>query len=398
MKTSINSFSVCKAITFLAILLGSVSVQAQGIAVTGVGPVNRSMGGAGTAAPLDAIGALHWNPGSISGLPSNEVSFGMELLLADIGLSSNLGVDVSSEAGVSPIPSIGWVHHMDDSPMSIGLGIYGIGGFKNNQPANALFGPPTGGLGPGFASAEILQIAPTLSFALSDYLSVGFAPTITTATLILDPLGPSVVTPAPTPGQGNRMHWGGGFQVGVYYIGENNVHVGFTYKSTQWIEDFRFFTPGGTVTFDLDYPAILSLGLAYTGIENWTFAADARYFNYENTDGFAQLGWSNIFAGAIGAQRRVNDRLHLRFGYNFNQNPISAGDVTANILSPLIQEQNVATGASYRFARNVDLNLAYVYLVKNSLTGPGTPPLPPGSTLTHQLEAHSLIMGVTVRY
>ncbi len=370
----------------------------QGISLTGAGPVNRSMAGAGTAAPLDAIGALHWNPGSISALPTNELSFGMELLLADIDFSTNVGGipnKQSGEAGVAPIPSIGWVHHLEDSPMTIGLGLYGVAGFRNNMPA----GPALASLGitgPAFADAEIMQIAPTLSYAISDQLSVGVSPTVTVQKVQLMPLGPSVVSPAPNPGQGNRTHWGGGIQVGMYYITDRCIHLGLTVKSPQWFEDMRFFTPTGVVKFDLDYPLIISLGAAYSGIQDWTFAVDVRYFDYDNTAGYSEFGWSNVFAGAIAAQYRVNDRWYVRGGYNFNQNPLHASDVALNVIDPLIQEQNIAAGLSYRFASNVDINLAYVYLIDNSLTGPS--PTGPTDTITHEVGAHSGVLGVTVRY
>ena len=59
-----------------------VRLRAQGIALSGVGPVNRSMGGAATAAPIDAAGALMWNPASISGLCIRS-RFGHGTLVAD---------------------------------------------------------------------------------------------------------------------------------------------------------------------------------------------------------------------------------------------------------------------------------------------------------------------------
>ena len=381
-------------LAFIVLLMMSKATFGQGITVTGVGPVNRSMGGAGTAAPLDAMGALNWNPGSISALPSNESSFGVELLWPSIELSSNLGVDISSQGGIATVPSIGWVHHLEDSRATIGLGVYAVGGFKNNLPANPLLGGSS-----GFASAEILQIAPTLSYALTDFLAIGIAPTVTTASVIFDPLGPSVITPTPTPGQGNRTHWGGGVQAGIYYIGANDIHLGFTYKTKQWIEDLQFLTPGGTVVFDLDYPPIVSFGFGYSGIDNWTIAMDARYFDYANTDGFSALGWRSTFAGAVGFQYQFSNRLDIRFGYNYNQSPIRAGAVAANIISPLIQEHNASFGTSFRFTDNVDFNFAYVYLFENNETGPlPTPPFPPGATANHKLTAQSLIMGVKVRY
>ena len=390
---------VC-TVLILTALSPSSRLHAQGIALTGVGPVNRSFGGAGTAAPLDAIGALHWNPGSISALPCNEIGFGTELLSASIRLSSDFGAgsgSTNSDAGWAVIPSIGWVHHLDGTPMTIGLGVYGIAGFKNNMPfdaANPVLSNagPFAGIGPAFGSAEILQIAPTLSYQLTDRLSVGLSPTITTETVILDPLGPPI-TATTTNAQGNRMHWGGGFQVGAYYRSEYGINAGATFKSKQWIETLDFQTAGGRVTFNLDYPAIVSLGLSYTGMENWTFAIDGRYFDYEHTDGYRELGWRSVFAGAVGVQYRATDRLSARFGCNFNQDPIQSGAVATNLISPLIQDLNFSTGATYMFTNQVALNAAYVYLVNNSVTGQ----LGPG-TISNEISAHSLLAGVSVKY
>ncbi|MGI9473409.1 MAG: OmpP1/FadL family transporter, partial [Rubripirellula sp.] len=353
--------------------------------------------GAGTAAPLEAIGALHWNPGSISALGSSELAFGIELLDVNVELASTVGGVTSrtrGDAGVSPVPTIGWVHHIEDTPYTIGLGVNAVAGFNNNLPTD-----PTNVLlanGPAFASAEFLQISPTLSCQISDRLSIGVAPTITTATLTLNPLGPSVIDPTQTPGSGNRMHWGGGFQIGAFYQASDSCAVGFTYKSPQWFEAFNFFVPGGTVQWDLDYPMILSLGTSFTGLEKWTLAADVRYLDFANTDGFSDLGFSSVFSLALGAQYQVCSRVSLRGGYNVNANPIHDDDVLTNIFTPLIQNQNVAVGGTVRLKCNVDINAAYVYLVENTVTGPL--PIGPTDTLSNTLSAHSAILGVSVRY
>ncbi len=372
----------------------------QAVSVTGVGPVNRAMGGAGTAAPLDAIGALHWNPASISGLSQSELSFGVELINVDIDLTTTiagLGTNTTNgDGGFTPIPTVGWVHKVEDTPLTIGLGVMAVAGFKNNMPMDAANLPLASG--PAYADAEFLQLVPTVSYSISDRLSIGFAPTVMLGSVTLNPIGPSIFAPGPetTPGTGNRVHWGGGFQIGAYYIANDAWHFGFTYKSKQWFETFHFHTPSGTFLLDLDYPMILSLGTAFTGLEDWTIAADARYFGYGDADGFETLGFSNVFAFAIGAQKRVSERLHLRAGYNVNANPLHKDDAFTNIITPLIQEQNVAMGGSWRLGRNIDLNAAYVYLVESKLTGPF--PTGPADTVSHRIEGHSGLMGVTVRY
>lgn len=373
----------------------------QGMSVTGVGPVNRAMGGAGTAAPLDAIGALHWNPASISYLEKSEVSFGMEGLLADVSLTSDvagLGThSTSGEAGVSIVPAVGWVDHLEGTNLTIGMGVYGVAGFRNNMPADP--NNPLLANGPVFADTEMMQIVPTISYRINDNWSIGIAPTLSAARMMFDPLGPSAVTPSATPGSGNRVHWGGGVQGGIYYASPNCWRAGFTIKSPQWFEEFRFFTPSGVVGFDLDYPMILSGGVAYYGFERWVFAADVRYFDFANTRGFDTLQWDSVFSMAVGAQYRLSELWTLRAGYNFNENPISSNAAFANVSTPLIQQHNISTGVGCMLTDGVELNLAYVYLVNNSLTGPlPSPPFSPGDTLTHEISAHSLVLGLRINY
>lgn len=391
-----------------AITLCCGTAWGQGGIVTGVGTVNRGMAGAGTAAPLDAIGALHWNPASITALPSSEVSFGLELLLPDIETTSTLGGvsgRTSSESGVAPIPAIGWVHHLENRPVSIGLGMYGVAGFRFNQRqdlTNPILNPNVNpfGLGPAFAEADVLQIVPTVAVALSDKLSIGFAPTITLAQVNFDPL---IFVPPGTPfppGSGSRFHWGGGAQVGVYYITDSCWHLGLTVKSPQWFEPLRYNTViAGTpavAKLKLDYPMIVSLGTAYSGFENWVLAFDARYFNFGDTDGLRELGWSDVFSFAAGAQYRLTECIYLRAGYCFNQNPIGDNDAFVNVITPLIQQHNVAVGGSYRLSNKVDLNVAYVHMFESAVSGPI--PGVPGSSVGNRIIADSLVFGVTVKY
>src|SRR5271165_2915472 len=116
-------------LTAAAALVLARGVNAQGIELDGVGPINRAMGGAATAAPIDSMGAILWNPASISGLPCSELAIGLELLLPSERLSSSiapgalgggfppiaLGGSTGGEPGVSPIPSMAWVYKCDDS-------------------------------------------------------------------------------------------------------------------------------------------------------------------------------------------------------------------------------------------------------------------------------------------
>lgn len=77
----------------LVTLAASDRVSAQyGPLLTGSGPVNRSMGGVATAAPLSPSGAVYWNPATLTGFDRSQADFGLEYLLLDTRLASQYPV------------------------------------------------------------------------------------------------------------------------------------------------------------------------------------------------------------------------------------------------------------------------------------------------------------------
>ena len=426
----------------------AAEVYAQGIALDGAGPINRAMGGAATAAPIDSIGAILWNPATISGLPNSEIAFGLELLLPTENLSSSIaqgalgpgvppvdiGGSTGGEPGAVPIPSMAWVHKSDCSRWAYGIGIFGIAGYCVNYPAdlnNPVLVPQNnqpggvGGLGHVYADAQYFQIVPTISYQLTDRLSIGVAPTITLARLMVTPL--SFAAPDDGDGSGvarypsggaTRYSWGGGFQTGIYFVANCQWQYGFSFKSPQWFEPFRYNTtteaglPRQEKVY-VNYPMILSLGTAYTGFDRWLLACDVRYFDYHNTDGFGKsagynatgaltsLGWKSVVSLHLGAQYQATQRLKLRFGYEYNSNPIGSDTAFFNVASPLIIQHIASTGLTYSITNQLSISLTYLHGFENSVTGPMNLPgvgALAGTSVTSKISADALAAGVTMRY
>ena len=433
------------AVLCLGALVAALSTReaiAQGIALPAAGAVNQSMGGAAVAAPVDAMGALYWNPASISGLPCSEMSFGLGLLLPTTDVSSSLapgslgpgfppiGLQGSnrSNAGVSVLPTAAYVQKIEDSDLTFGIGMFGIGGFSTNYPASAtnpvLMAPPPHGLGLGhvYAQLEILQVVPTVAYQLTDQLSIGVSPTVDIARLSVDPAFLSAPDDAnldgfPTypSGTATSYTWGLGVHVGLFYK-VPNWNLGFSLKSPQWFDDFRANSSDEigqprTVKSEFDFPMIASLGVAYTGFERWLIASDFRYYDYRNTDGFRTaafngdgsvtgLGWKNIFGMATGVQYQATDCWFLRMGYAYNQNPVSNENAFFNIASPLITQHVLSVGTSYRYNRNCMVSVSYSHAFRNSVTGPIETPAGaiPGSSVTDSTSADLLFTDVSVRF
>jgi long-chain fatty acid transport protein len=413
----------------LTVLAGVAPARAQqGMVVSGAGPINRSMGGASTAAPLDSIGALYWNPATTSGLAGSELAFGVELLFPQARLSSALPIGVAgstiSDAGVYVLPSVGMVYQPEDSRCTFGLGLFAPEGFAVNYPGSAtnplLTAPPPNGIGFGPINVvyQVFQIAPTVAFQLTDRLSIGFGPTLDLASLRADP---ALITSPNANGaypQGNHSNvaWGAGFQVGLYYVTENGWHFGTSLKSPQWFDAFEFHSTDALgqprdFHFGVNNPLIWSIGGAYSGFERWTLATDMRFIDYRDTRGFSQtgfdatgalrgLGWDNVFVLALGAQYQLTEPLSLRMGYTFNTNPISSAVASFNLASPLIVQHTLAVGASYSLNRCLSLSAAYVHSFENSVQGTIISPFGPipGSSVQSDAWADSFIFGGTVKF
>lgn len=412
----------------VAILLSTAlsgSVWAQGYVLPSVGPVNGSMAGAGTAAPLDAVGSVYWNPASILAV-GNRVDIAGEAINVRAETQTTAGPFSgrnSSDSGVFALPATAAIYAPEDADWAVGIGLNGIGGFLTNYPASLtdpMFAPPPFGNGAVYSRLAVMQIAPTLALQLTENLSVGVAPTISAAELQADPFplnGPNANFTYPA-GTHGRARWGGGVQAGVFYQAPADVALGFSVKSPQWFEPFEYnaMDAGGVprkLQTDYEFPMIVSGGVSWTGIERLVLAADLRYVDYASTSlfgdpaGFAPngavtgLGWESIFVAAFGGQYSLTDRLDVRAGYSISENPIPDSVIAFNTQAPAIHQHILALGSSLRLTDAVALNIAWQHLFANQATGPLYAPgigAVPGTALRVEESVDAVIAGLSFVY
>ena len=430
----------------LAWMATSGSAHAQfGVVLSGAGPVNRSMGGASTAAPLDAMGALFWNPATLSGLKDSELDVGAEVLFAHPNVSSSVapnafgpgfpsgamsGSTNSDSAGVL-LPNVGLSQRLsEDSPLTIGLGLLTAGGFSTNFPASAtnpvLSPQPPHGFGVGNVSAdlEVFQIVPAASLQVTQNFSIGVAPILDLASLHISPL---IVVPPdnaagsgfasyPTDGSHSPYAAGGGVEAGAFLTLDGGWQFGASIKSPQWFEKIRFNDTNQlglprSDRVDFQFPLIASLGVAYTGIEKLLIASDFRYIDYRdaslfggtgyNSSGAVQgAGWDSIFVVSVGAQYQLTDALSLRVGYDYNTNPQSGSVAFFNVAAPTIIQNTASFGLSWKMNEHLVTSLAYVHGFENSIEGPFRLPVGaiPGTSVTNTVSADGVSLGLSVHY
>lgn len=402
----------------------ATSSQAQGIIIPGGGAIHRAMGGVSTAAPVDAIGAVYWNPAAPSRLAGNEIGVGGEMIYPTIDVTSNVpgGLEgrTRSDSGLGMISDVGLVYHVnEDVTASMGL-LTTAGGGVNfpGDPSNPVLAPigPNGQfvLGPQYSSMTIVQVMPALSVNLTENLVIGVGPTISAALVSFSPAffgGPNDANgdglSSFPDGSGTRPYWGGGFRVGAVCHLTQDLDFGFAYNSRTWFETWKFYAKDEvgvpqTLTLDANLPATFSWGLAYSGLERWLLATDLRYLDYEDADLFGQsiadsgLNWSSVFAAAFGARYQWSDRLALMGGYIYNDNPVPTVGTLFNVQAPAVMQHSLSVGASADLTESIILSMAYVHAFRNTVSG--EPLQAVGAGLTLGAEADSVVVGINIRF
>ena len=418
----------------LILLLAGRYALGQGIIVPTAGPINSAMAGASTAAPVD-FGASYWNPAIISALEEPEFLLGSALAFPSIHLDSAIPADSigdvlpttnrfgesRSNGGVAPGLATGFSFKLnDDSPVTLGLGVFGLVGGGVNFPGSfqtpiltPRLPPKYFGFGPIYANVSLLSIAPMASLQLSERLAVGGGPIITGGT---GAFSPAFFAPGPKDAYGistfpaatnTRPDWGAGFQIGLFYELADDWNLGFSYKSPVWQEkwDYNASTPRQIprqIGIQAGIPEIISWGVAYKGFARTLIDVDLRYIDYANTPLFGTkvvdggLGWQSVFAVALGVQYKATDRLSLMGGYLYNTNPVRSEATLFNVQAPGIITNTLSFGASFNITEDITTTLAWVHGFRNS--SEGSILQLPGSSIRLDAQIDTIWMGFNVRF
>lgn len=379
---------------FLYVLF-SVSAMAQsGHIMQGAGSINMSMGGASTGQPLDISGALQWNPASISAFDGTIISLDIGLFSSSPRLFSTVPeFDTSGQPtgnffsgmteddrGLSPMPALGVVWSNANSKHTFGASAFGISGFGVTFPesmTNPINMPQSmGGFGRIESDYSLLQIGFTWAYELNEHFSIGVEPTFNYATLELMPNPTANPNQAGYPSTNKATATGFGGQIGLFYDSNSGFKAGLSYKTTQSFNDFEFentYLDNSTSTneFNMDYPAIYSIGLGYSK-SDFDIALDYRVVDYENTDGFSTTGWTptasvsgfgweNISIISAGIQYKGINKLPLRVGYTYSSNPINEDVTFYNIPATAIIKNAFQFGVTYEVNDRFNLNALYHY-------------------------------------
>ncbi len=438
----------------LSFLFLSALVYGQaGHIMQGVGAVNMSMGGASTAQPLDISGALQWNPAAISTFDNKIIDFNIGAFFSSPELSSSLPAGMlgagapavsgitKDDRGVSPMPAFAMVWGNEESKHTFGVSAFGISGFgvtfpeESNNPMSPTFNPiensnpinyPQAAMGFGHLESDymLLQVGFTWAYEISETFSIGVEPTFNYAALELAPNPTASPNAAGYPVSEKASALGFGAQLGMFYNSPSGIKLGASYKTAQSFSDFEFKNTHldnstSENAFNMDYPAILSLGAGYSK-GDFDLALDYRMVDYENTDGFAEkgwtqtgsvagFGWKNINIVSVGLQYKGIEKLPLRVGYTFSSNPIDEELAFYSTTATAVIANAFQFGFSYPLTDNLMLNGVYHYgasdgktegQMLNPLMASATNPYGamPGTNVGYEMTTSMIQFGVTYNF
>ena len=389
------------ALTPLCLLLATTAAQAtNGYFAHGYGIKAKGMAGASTALAQDSMGGAT-NPAAMVWV-GNRVDVGADVFMpkrdavrSGAGFPTlNGGVESGREAFL--IPEFGYNRAMGD--MSFGVTVYGNGGMNTSYPQGNFNcgGPPANMLcGGGQLGVDLMQliIAPTLAYKLNAQHAVGVSVLLGYQRFKAYGLqafdnapGFPPFTSAPGSVTNNDYDSSTGVGVRLGYQGRlsDAVTIGASYAPKMKMGKFDKYRGLFAGAGGFDIPSHYNIGIAFMATPAVTLALDFGRINYSDVPSVGNpssmpaplgaangpgFGWKDIDVFKLGVAWKMSNALTLRAGYNKGDNPISAPDVTFNILAPGVMKQHYTTGFTYALDKDSEVSGALMIAPRQSVTG-----------------------------
>jgi len=364
----------------VAALMAPVAMATNGTNLIGVGPISRSMGGVGVAAPQDAISAIFANPAAMCFgpyCPGSQADFAGTYFNPTVsgkithdGTFAPAGTSTAdSQMNASVVPAVAVVSPINDK-WRFGIGAYGVSGmgvdYKGQDPNFQNL----------YTKLEVMKFAPNVAFLVNPNFSLGLSVSVDYQNLDL--------------GDGSAHDYAIGAQLGALYnLGMFNFGLSYTTPQGVTHKNISDFpegfppTPDGTYDdLELEAPQSLAFGVSAAPGSAWLVEFDVKWHNWADATGYKDFDWEDQWVYALGVQFMATEDLALRAGYNYSKNPVKehqgwnpTGTTNVQGLSvsnlayenlrtigfPAIVEQHMTLGLGYSLSEAVILNLSYMH-------------------------------------
>lgn len=426
-----------KNLTFKTTLAISAAIASPQLLANGFALNEQSISGMGTgfagrASSADDASTVFGNPAGMSRLKRQQVTAGIAVIDSKSEISNANGNRPGTNDG-DMVPSrtvpMGFYVQPLDEKWAFGLGVYSPFGLNTDYESTFQ--------GRNFGSQSQIKVVtfqPTVSYAFSDRLSIGFGPTINRITSTLD----SAYTTAFSPNNDGRVQIKGddigyGYNFGVLAQATDTTRVGLTYHSkvSYQLTGHTSVTPGaGTpspvlvagryaASFKIQTPESWDLSLTQQLNQAWTLYAGSTWtrwsrmksitVNNANVKGGAlapdafttiteEQNWRDTWTYAVGTSYQMNKQWVLRAGLTYDQSPGNGIDRTPRI--PTGDRTILSLGAGWSPIKDLTIDVAYFYRKEEKVSVNNANEFPLGQRYSadYKNSANGLALGATYRF
>ena len=393
----------------------------NGMNMIGYSVRSSAMGGADVAVDADCSGSS-CNPATQGKLSASSLSVGLSALMPQLSLQGP-GNDVDGEDQMFALPYLSYVHHLDDSPWTVGINLYAQGGMGVDfREVETFFGTTD-----SFDSqVSYMRMSGTASYQLSDKFAVG-AGVMVGYTDIQFSFFPNTYSVGRDNQPGTMddfmgvdarglRDYGMAGRLGLQYRLTDSINLGFQYTSEAALDP-----NGGSLVLnfgstdvrydaemkDFAWPRELEFGIAARVTPQLLVATDVKWLNWSSAMNIVRLqasnpdipvvlrnpelqfdmNWDDQWVLAVGAEYTMMHGHTVRCGYNYGKSPVPDTNLTP--LFPAIVEHHLTLGYGY-LTKGWGLDFAWEHAFENSQTNPD--PFVPGPTVQHsQNTLHAVV-------
>lgn len=439
-------------------LIASAPASAtNGYFTHGTGPKNKSMAGAGLAAPEGSIFVANNPAAALFGTGQLDLGAAVFSPMRSYSTSSSMAngnggaftigpnsLDSDREFFIIPHVAYGWSL---GEKSAIGLAFYGRGGmntewnggtasFDPDGPGPAPVGTFPGTFGAGKAGVDLSQAFLDLAYAnqTSDNFAWGISAVVAvqafeaTGVESFAPFTESFAAsggmslPTNLAGNGHEISTGIGAKLGMQMAFSENVHFAAAYQTEIGMSEFDdyadLFAEGGS----FDIPANLKAGITFKATDNLGVSIDVEHTWFSDIASVgnpianifacptvnpmsmslgnclgggagAGFGWDDMTTYKIGFEWTTSNDWTWRAGYSHGSQPIAASEVLFNILAPAVVEDHLAFGFSKKTSTGGRWNFSFMYAPEGEQSGVN--PFDPTQTIELKMHQFEADLGYT---
>ncbi len=368
-------------------MLAGPALATQGYFPHAFGIKSKGLAGSDVAFAQSAM-TIAVNPAGLSDV-EDQVNIGVTAFSPHRKFSSTAAAtgSVSSRGQTSKntlfaIPNFGISYQINDRA-AVGFALYAAGGM-NTEYSTSVFGDIGGKTG-----IDLMQVglSPAFSYKITDAVSIGLAPIFSISRFKAEGLAAfkgNSTDPANLTNRGYDWAYGFGGRAGIQVKPSQAFSFGAYYQSRIYMSKFKKYRGLFAEQGDFDIPASVGAGVAFKPSSALTLTGSYKHVWYSKVksignagsltgglgaDNGAGFGWKDVDIFAIGAQYGINDKLTVRAGYSYNNNPIGDSEVMFNILAPAVLKHHFTGGFSYDISERVTLDLAVMYAPEGKSQG-----------------------------